>query len=224
MSMPEQPNPFDSPETVRPGMSGGTKVLLGVGIGCGVLALLCCGGFAIMAFTFGRSFSHAASDDPETIRKVTESIVSIEIPPPLKPQVSLDWTMPIVNRKMMTMAIYGDKAQHENPASVVFLFQMDSGFANRDMLKGQFEQQLHQSGRQDWEEVELEKSEEITMEINGSAAEFKFGHGKVRDDDREVWQAIGAFDGKGGPAMLFMQLDSDDFTEEQARAIIRSMK
>ena len=123
MSDYQQPppvNPYDSPETVRSGMSGGTKVLLGLGIGCGVLVLLCCGVFGVGAFFFGRSVQHAMSEDPATIRSVTDSIVTIEIPPPLEPKMSLDWTMPIVNRKVMTMAIYADKQDH----SGLVLFQL----------------------------------------------------------------------------------------------------
>lgn len=222
MSMPEPINPYDSPETVKPGMSGSTKVLLGVGIGCGVLALLCCGGLIIGGVFFGRSFSKAVSTEPDTIRAVTESIVSIEVPPPLKPVMSLDWTIPIVDRKMMTMAIYSDK--EDDPENMLFLFQMSDEFVNRDMMKAQFEQQLQQSSNQEWKEIELEDPETIEIEINGSPAEFTFGRGKVRDSDREAWQAIGDFDGKGGPAMLIMQLNADDFTEEQARGILSSMK
>jgi anti-sigma factor RsiW len=37
-------------------------------------------------------------------------------------------------------------------------------------------------------------------------------------------QAIGDFDGRAGPAMLIMQLDADDYSEEQARGILNSMK
>ena len=60
--------------------------------------------------------------------------------------------------------------------------------------------------------------------MNGGAAQFTFGKGKRDKDGREVWQASGAFDGKGGPAMIFMQLDAEDFTEEQARGVIDSMR
>ncbi len=222
MSMPEPINPYDSPDTTKPGMSGSTKVLLGVGIGCGVLALLCCGGVIIAAVFFGRSFSQATSTEPETIRAVTESIVTIEIPPPLKPVMSLDWTMPVVDRKMMTMAIYADK--DDDPESMLFLFQMSEEFVNRGMMKAQFEQQLRQSGNSEWKEIELEDPETIEVEINGSPAEFTFGRGKVRDSDREAWQAIGDFDGKAGAAMLIMQLDAEDYSEEQARGILNSMK
>ena len=48
--MSQPMNPYDTPEHSRPGMSGTTKVLLGMGIGCGVLVLLCCGFFGASTF------------------------------------------------------------------------------------------------------------------------------------------------------------------------------
>jgi hypothetical protein len=225
MSMPEPMNPYDSPEPAKQGMSGGAKVLLGIGIGCGVLVLLCCGGLAIGGYFFGRNLQQAISEDPEKIREVTKSIVDIDVPPPLEPKMSLDFTIPFANQKMMTMAIWGDGIKEEKrPESVLILFQMDSDFANREALKAQFEMQMHQQNRQEWEEVELENEETIEAEINGSPAQFTFGKGKRKGDEKEVWQAMGAFDGKGGPAMLFMQLDAEKFSEEQARGTLSSMK
>ena len=222
MSMPEPINPYDSPETVRPGMSGGTKVLLGVGIGCGVLALLCCGGFIIGGIYVGRSVQQAASDKPEEIRAATQSIVDIEISKPLDPEACLNglW-LPLVGT--MTLAVWSEK-ENERPQSVIVLFQLDNEAVTPEVLKAQFEMQIQQQQRNDWREVPLESPEVIEKEIGGSPSQIAFGKGKRPEDDREVWQATGAFDGKGGAAMIFMQLDTASFTEEQARAIIDSMK
>lgn len=222
MSMPEPINPYDSPETVKPGMSGSTKVLLGVGIGCGVLALLCCGGVIIGGIFVGRSVQQAASEDPEAIRAATQSIVDIEIPKPLDPELCLNglW-IPLVGT--VTLAVWSETV-NDRPQSVLVLFQLDNEAVTPDMLKAQFEMQIQQQQRNDWKEVTLEGPETIEKEIAGSPVEITFGKGKRPEDDREVWQATGAFDGRGGAAMLFMQLDADSFTEEQARAIIDTMK
>jgi hypothetical protein len=220
MSTSEPMNPYDSPQTPQPGMSSGAKVLLGLGIGCGVLVLLCCGGGIIAAVFFGRSMQQAMSEDPETVRIVTESIVEIDVPTSLPPQMSLDWTIPILNRKMMTMAVYAD----EGDKSALVLFQMDEDFGNPAVMRTQFEESMKESGGQEWDEVELEESEKFTTEINGAEAEFTVGRGKRKEDDREVWQAIGSFDGKGGPAMLFMQLDAENFSKDDAMGVLQSMK
>ncbi len=217
--MAEPINPYDSPQMPPPGMSSGVKVLLGLGIGCGVLVLLCCGGVIVTGVFFGRSFTKAISEDPVTIRRVSDSIVAIDVPKSLVPRISLDWPLPFVNRKMMTMAVYADEQEH----SGLVLFQMDEDFGNPAMMRVQFEQSMQESGRE-WNEVDLEDSETLEIEINGSDAEFKVGQGKRKKDDLEVWQATGVFQGKGGPAMLFMQLNSEDFGKEDAMAVLKSMK
>ncbi len=217
--MSEPINPYDSPQTPPPGMSSGAKVLLGLGIGCGVVVLLCCGGGVAAMFFFGRGLQRATSEDPETIRRVTAEIVSIEVPPQLEPQMSLDYSVPFVNRKVM-MAIYGQKEDK----SMLALFQVDEKFGNPKVMRAQFEQSMEESGRNEWNEVELKEAETLKLEINGTDAEFKVGLGQRNKDDRHVWQATGTFEGKGGPAMLFMQLNAEDFTKEDAMAVLKSMK
>jgi hypothetical protein len=180
---------------------------------------------AIGGYFFARNMKEAISEEPEKVREVTKTIVEIDVPPPLEPRASIDFTIPIANKKMMTMAIWGDGSKEDKqPGSVLILFQMDKDFANREALKAQFELQMHQQNRKEWEEIELENEETIEAEINGSPAQFTIGKGKRKSDGKEVWQAMGAFDGKGGPAMLFMQLDVEKITEEQARGTISSMK
>lgn len=215
---PPPVNPYDSPETVRPGMSSGAKVLIGLGIGCGVLVLLCCGVFGVSMYFFGRSFN--MSEDPATVRRVTDGIVTIDVPPALEPKASVDWTMPFIKRKMMSMAAYADKAEHSN----LVLFQISDDLGNAEAMKVQLQQSLRESGRAQWEEVNLDDSETFKTEINGDSAEFTVGKGKEKRSGREVWQATGAFAGNGGPAMLFMQLNAEDFTKDLVMAILKSMK
>jgi hypothetical protein len=180
-------------------------------------------------YFFGRSMQEAISEDPQEIAAVTKSIVEIDVPAPLAPVFSMDFTIPIVNQKFMTMAMFahqrdGSAPKEKEPDSLLVLFQMTENIGDRGAMKAQFEAQMQESGRKEWEEVQLENEEIIEHEVNGSPAQFTFGKGKRDRDDREVWQASGAFDGKGGPAMLFMQLDAEDFTEEQARGVIDSMR
>jgi hypothetical protein len=219
-SQPPPINPYDIPEAGRSGMSGGAKVLIGLGIGCGVLLLLCCGVFGVTAYFFGRSFQHATSTDPATVRSVTDSIVTIEVPPSLEPQMSLDWSMPILNRKVTTMAVYADKEDH----SGLVLFQLAEDLGDPEMMKMQFRNSLRQGGKEKWKEVHLQDSENFESPINDSPAEFKVGRGKLEESGREIWQATGTFSGKGGPAMLFMQLNAEDFNKDDVMDVLKSMK
>jgi hypothetical protein len=220
MSQPAEPiNPYDSPATVRPGMSSGAKVLIGLGVGCGVLVLLCCGVGGALTFYFSRSFQHAMSKDPATVRQVAESIVEIDVPESLEPKVSLDWTVPILNKRG-AMAAFVDRDEH----SSLVLFQLDESLGNAEVMKTQFNESIRESGQKEMKEVAIEDSETFNSQINGSEAEFTVGKGKNQQSGREVWQATGAFDGKDGPAMLFMQLDAADFTKDQVMDVLKSMK
>jgi hypothetical protein len=201
----------------RPGMSSAAKVLLGLGIGCGVLVLLCCGGFIFTGVYFTRSIQHAMSQDPDTIRRVADGIVAIEVPEELKPEISIDYTMPILDRKMMSLAVFTS----EQERSALVLFELASDLGD---FEEQFRQSMRESGRDRWKEVRLEESETFEAEINSEPAEFKVGKGKREKSGEEVWQAVGAFAGKGGAAMLFLQLDAEEFTKDDAMAILKSMK
>ncbi len=44
--MSQPTDPFGVPPQPKPGMSTGAKVFLGLGLGCGVVLLLCCAGSA----------------------------------------------------------------------------------------------------------------------------------------------------------------------------------
>jgi len=117
--MSQPMNPYDTPEHVRPGMSGTTKVLLGMGIGCGVLVLLCCGFFGASTFWLVRAAQHALTEDPNEIRRLTDEIVAIKIPDSLPPKAGMDLSVPIVGSKFMTWVAYGAK----NDRNGLFLAQ-----------------------------------------------------------------------------------------------------
>ena len=78
--MSQPMNPYDPPEPPRPGMSGATKVILGLGLGCGITVLLCCGVFGAGMFWVARMAQQSVSNDPDQIHDMTNEIVAIRIP------------------------------------------------------------------------------------------------------------------------------------------------
>src|SRR5262245_58786301 len=99
MSQVQPTNPYDTPKYARPGMSGGAKVLLGMGIGCGVLVLLCCGFFGASGWWLVRTAQKSITEDPNTIHILTEEIAKIDIPPSLPPRAAMDLRLPIVGTR-----------------------------------------------------------------------------------------------------------------------------
>ncbi len=53
-------------------MSTGGKVLLGVGIGCGVVLLLCCGVFGVAGYYFSKTFQ--LIQDPDQVRTIAQRL------------------------------------------------------------------------------------------------------------------------------------------------------
>ncbi|REK07453.1 MAG: hypothetical protein DWQ37_21190 [Planctomycetota bacterium] len=222
---PPPTDPYHSPETAPPGemvaqggTSSGGKVLMGLGIGCGVMVLLCCGVVGVVVFFFSRGFD--VSDDPATVRRVAASIVKIDVPEQLAPEGSMEWTLPIVDRKMISMAAFTEPERR----SGLFLFQIDAEFGSAQSMRAQFEEAMSESGRGEWRELDLKDTETLKVEINGAESEFRFGKGEDEESKQEVWQAIGTFEGNEGSAMMFMQLNAEDFDKQQLVGVLESME
>jgi hypothetical protein len=213
-------NPYDTPEYVRPGMSGTAKWLLGLGIGCGVVVLLCCGVFGGGAFWMVRTAQRSISEDPATIRRLTDEIVTIDIPESLPPRTCMDFNIPFWNTKVMTWVAYGE----ESGGNGLFLAQFGQGLVDEDSMTTQWRESMRQSGQRDWDDVEIEQTENHEVEINGSATTFRVAKGHESKSKEEVWQLTGSFQGKGGPALMVLKLHGSQFTKQQVLAILDSMK
>jgi hypothetical protein len=217
MSQPMNPN--DRPEPPRPGMSGATKVLLGLGVGCGLIVLLCCGVFGAGTFFVAQMAQQALSNDPDKVHDLTAEIVTIQIPDTLKPLGSLDLNIPIVNTRLMTGVAYRDASQY----NVLMLGQFGEQFADDETMQLHWKQFSHESGRHA-DDVRIEESEKYDTQVNGQPANFTIGKGRDRKAEREVWEVAGKFRGHGGPAVLILRLNASDFSKEQVLDVLKSMQ
>ena len=90
----------DSAESPPGGMSTGMKVVLGLGGGCLVLVLLCCGGFVIFGLTVApdlkeaweefteeleQAIAEGWTEDPREVELATEELANIQVPDALEP-------------------------------------------------------------------------------------------------------------------------------------------
>ena len=217
--MSQPMNPYDSPEAPRAGMSGTSKLLLGMGIGCGVLVIVCCGGTIGSLYWIGKTAQEAVTKDPAKIQELTEQIVSISVPDNLPPQLGMAFVVPIVNFPFMTWVQYGE----QDGKNMLGLMQFNPRFDERQM-KSQWRDSMRQNGRGGFEDIDVEHSERIEQQVNGQDATFTLASGHEPGSDKEVWQVSGSFHGKGGPAILFLKADQSLLTKDQVLDILKSMK
>lgn len=212
-------SPYEEPPQRKPGMSGTAKVLLGLGIGCGLLLLLCCGGVFIVGFGTMRSFQRGFSEDPVIAREITQRITDIEIPDDLDPKGSMDLKAPFFGTQLALFAFYGDEDQH----NVLVVGEISSKLMDESNVEAQFKETMRNSGRGGPADLQITDSETYRPRINGEEAKFRIANGKAEDSGDTFWQVQGVFRGHNGPAFLFAQMKSPPATKEQMMEIINSM-
>jgi hypothetical protein len=211
-------NPHDNFESGPKGMSGTTKVLIGLGIGCGVVVVLCCGVVGLGGYWFTKAMESAVSKDPATVQRVTGEIVTIDVPQSFRPEASIDTQFPF-GQGSMQMAVYSDPA-----AKATLMLMQFSGetLANDPNFRGNFEKSMDQQFKK--QVVQAEKSEKTDVTINGEPATFTIVEGTGSRSAGQVMQVTGSFRGKTGVAQFVLEAESPDFTREQALEIVKSMK
>lgn len=203
-----------------PAKSGGSGIWLFLGIGCGLVLLLCCGG-GVGLFYVGKSALNV-TQDPTEISQRSQEIADFDVPNGFKPQMAMTTQVPFTGQKFMTMVIY----EAPNQEGGIFLFEfggMVGANMDREQLKTQMHQSMSQQGQQAKQLTVLE-SRDVEVEIRGQSATFKIQ--KAEDQNKQQFVQIeGVFNGKGGgPAMLIGQLKAGDFTEDDAEKLVRSIK
>jgi hypothetical protein len=215
---PTAAGPFS--HEMPPPRSGGSKVWLFLGIGCGFMLLLCCGGVVGMVYTFRNAVQIA--QDPAAIRQQSSQLAEFDVPKGFEPKMAITVNVPFTGQKFMTMVAY---APSDNQGAL-FLMGMGQmvGNADPEMMKLQMEQQMKQQGQgQQTKQLTVLDTREVQVEIRGKQATFKIQ--KAEDPNKQQFvQILGAFDGKEGPVMFFGQLKADDFSEEDAEKMVRSIK
>jgi hypothetical protein len=196
-------------------------VLLGVGIGCGIVLLLCCGG-GVALYMVGKS-AFQMETDPVQVATTAQSITDMEVPASFTPKMSMSINVPFANKKIMTMSIY--TGPNDKGSLIVAEFGEEMAGNNPEQMRMQMENSMRQQQQgQGAQHLEMEGDpREVKTTIRGQESIFTIQKGKSASGD-EFYQVQGSFQGKGGPAFLLGQFPADQIDEEQAEAFVKSIK
>jgi len=219
---PEPPqNTFVNPQMVeKRGMSGGTKVLLILGIVFLVCVLVCCGGVIIATFFVGKAVQDMVTTDPVEVARRQADTIDIEIPEVFTPQSSID--MAFAGTRLMIMVIYQGQAPGDSLALVGI------GDMLADQPQAQMERQIQDSLQQQgvgqpdpgtkWE---MEPKE---FTIGGKTVEFLYRTEKNENDEPVRYHVTGTVTGKQGPVYVVLSVSAEKMSEEEIDGMIKSIK
>ncbi len=222
MSMdPNSPYHAPSDQAGAPQKGGGSKLLLGIGIGCGLVLLLCCGG-GVALFLIGKSAVQIETT-PAQVSTVAQGITDMDVPAGFEPKMSMSMKVPFANKKIMTMAFY--TGPNEKGMIMVADFGQEMAGNNPEQMKLQIEQSLRQQQQGEGaQNLQMEgEAKEVKISVRGQESTFTIQKGKAPNEE-EFLQIEGTFLGKDGPGVLIGQFPASDFSEEDAEAFVKSIK
>jgi len=196
-------------------MSGTSKVLLGLGVGCGVMLILCCGLLGFSGYAFVRLAKNSTVRDPQQIEDILAEIVTIEVPETLKPKIGLDVNLPVVG-PFLKGVMYQDAGKK----SILLVGRFNPTIGNGN----NFETQLRNSVEEpDSEDIEISHSEPFDSKIHDELAHFTIARGMGRESHEECWEVFGHFQATDGPAILIFKARTADFTQDEVLDMLKSM-
>lgn len=198
----------------------GRMLFFGAGCGCLLFLMLCCGFFGIAGYTVSRF----ASVDPVEVRDVRQSIADIQVPEEFTPLQSFDFTIPVIDRRMISWVIYEGRDDMGMLVLAEFGADMD---VDVDTAVDELERSLAEQGRHAKQvEINEDETEKQEFVIRGQPAEFIFAKGRAKDsdDDREYWFVTGTFSGRQGQAVLLLIVDAEEFPRERIVELIESIR
>lgn len=210
---------FESEMEPKPQSKGcGTKVLVILGIVFVVLAVVCCGGAGILYYMIKPTIT----EDPAEVRAKTAEIAAIEIPDQLEPTTAMSMKIPL-NDIGVTMVTYTDEDTGGFLSMSMLAAEGLAPGKEAEMRRG-FEQMTNQQNVQGPENIEATEESEVTMEIRGETATFTISKGAGQQSGGSRIAVVGTFQGKEGPTVFVLNVDAEQFSEEEVIEMLESIK
>jgi hypothetical protein len=196
-------------------MSRNMKIVLGV---VAVVLLIGCAGVLGVTFLGARMLGQAM--DPAQVEEVAHQITDYTLPAGYKPIMGL----PIMGVKMVMfgpsdMAVTsGSNIAEPGAGMVIMLMQAPAG-ADADAMREQMSQRMgSQAGGGN-----LTPTGTMDATIRGEAVKLQVSEGASRTG-QQLRAVSGAFEGKGGPAMLMIMGNPESWDDAAVQSFLSSMK
>jgi hypothetical protein len=196
----------------------GMKVLVILGLVFVVMALACCGVGGYFYYTM----KPVVTEDPTEVRAKTAEIAEIEVLDGLEPQMAMSMTIPIKNIDM-AMVVYSDGTT--SSALTMLMFSVDNlSDAEQAEMHRAFEQGTSQHNADGPEGINVEETQEKTIEINGQETTFIVSKGTGQQSGNARIMAVGTFQGKAGLTTVVVNVDAEKYPEEEVVKMLESIK
>ena len=195
----------DQPAAPKRGMSTTVKVLLIIfGVG-GVLVLLCCGGAALFFYK-----NVALQTNPTDIRATLAEIADMDVPASFQPQQGMKMNMGFSMKMVMFQAGQG--------GNLAIVEMAVPGGANEAQMRQQMQQQNFGQNQN----ITIGETETREFDIKGQKSAFQFAKA-TNQQGSQIRQVSGTFPGKGGTAMLVLQVPESSYKEDEVVKMIESI-
>jgi hypothetical protein len=192
------------------------------GVGCAVMLLLCCGGIGGIGWWVVTTLEAGFSEDPVVVAKVASEIAGVTPPEGFKPVASLKVEIPLLG--YFRMAAFDEE---DVPLSTLILMQLPAVMSgDPDRALSEAEKQMQRQGRKKNEDnFRVMESKTEDLNVRGKPAAFTFAKGHYVSKPKETyWRVMGVFQGQDGMGMLVLTVPVDDWTDEELKDFVRSIK
>ncbi len=211
-------------EDVAPQKSGGFNWLLGCGLGCGVMALICCGGVGILGYQMVQQFNNSLTDVPEEIVAISDRIATFDRPDTFKPVVGAEFDFNLIGKVIVANgAVYVS----EGDEGLFVLAEFGEAFAGNSVeyLQQQMSRVIEETGQDPESTLVFDGEEqEVPFTIRGEETTFQFTRGRDTQDDQEYIQVLGGFPGTEGPVVVWGILPLEEYSEQDISELIESIE
>jgi hypothetical protein len=215
-------------------MSGAKKVVLGLGMGCGLMVLLCCGGGGVFIYLsrfsmtiVGKggpngngvtveyhhfSMKSENNGDPKAVTDMATSMTDITVPEGLKPVNAFSMEMPVLGHAIPSWVLYQDK---QAGATLILaqskVFESQPQANTRQTMQQMMGPMFQQQGMEFPSHELAEKNKEIDTHvctIRGVQVTFTIVTGDDEQTKARRVRATGIFPGKVTSVALLLDADA----------------